>query len=243
MEKSVLKTICFSLLATLIISCNSKTKIEINFDENQKGLLVFDEKDTVKIENDSVIAYQINSGNHTFVLNNSKPQSIKIPSEGGILNLNKKRYVRMFQDFGETSPFNVINGEDVGVVVIDSMVYFYKLDSTKVVTDEMIKIMIKDSTGINSYSSTSMKLFNSDLFIPKDWDYGLSEDIPSEITVETNNNYVKSARRTKLLEENIFRFAAILTPSNFIVKKKKDIMNNLSDKKIDKEKSKNQMEF
>jgi hypothetical protein len=243
MEKILLKTSCFLLLAALVISCNSKTKIEISFDSNQKGLLVFDQKDTVKIVTDSVITYEIKEGNHTFVLNKGNPQTINIPSEGGILNLNKRRYVRLYQNFGDKNPYEIINGEDVNVLVIDSLVYVYKSDSTKVVSDELIKSKLKTNQTFDVNSSTRIKLYNADLFIPKDWDYGLTEKMPDSITVDTKNSAINYTSRTKLIDENLFRIAALLSPSNFIIKNKKDIMNNVGDKKVDEEKKKNQMDF
>ena len=66
MTNSITKIGFLLLLISTLISCSSKTKIEINFDSSQKGILVFDNQDTVKIVGDSVLVYEINSGVHKF---------------------------------------------------------------------------------------------------------------------------------------------------------------------------------
>jgi hypothetical protein len=242
MRKSILKISYFLLLAIFVISCGSRTKIEINFDQNQKGLLVFDQKDTLKIVGDSILTYEIESGNHTFVLNKEKPQTIDVSSNGGILNLNKKRYVRLYQKYGDETSFDIGIQPYLDIVVIDSMVYVYKKDSTAVVTDEQIKSSLENFSA-DTNSNSSLKLFNADLFVAKDWDYGLTEELPETISVQSNTSFTSIQYKTKLIEEYLFRISAILSPSVFVVKNKKDILENKGDKKVDEEKKKNQLDF
>lgn len=252
MKKRVPLCMYFLMLIVTLVSCSSKTKIEIDFDTEQKGLLVFDEKDTVKLVGDSTIVYEISSGEHTFVINKEKPQTVKISSEGGILNLNKNRYIRFYEKYSEEAHSDLekllqqkkISYFDNDIVVIDSLVYVYKEDSTSVVSDEQIKSALKNYENTRSLKN-NIKLYNADLFIPKDWDFGLTEDLPETISVTSNSSssLMGTEIRTKIMNEKFFRLMSMFMPQNFIVKSKKEIMSNKTDKKVDEEKKKNQLDF
>jgi hypothetical protein len=242
-------TYCIAIVM-LLVSCKSKTKIEINFDASQKGLLVFDENDTIKLVGDTTLIYETTVGKHTFILNKQKQQTFFASRTGGLLNLNKKRYIRFYERYQDEnqSPLEAmaskrqLNYFQNDIVAIDSLVYIYKQDSTAVISDEQIKASLK-AYEQNIESKANLKLYNADLFIERDWDYGLTEDFPETISVTSNSSFFNSEIRTKILDLNFFKLMAMLTPQNFVIKSKKDILKNVEDKKVDQEKKKNQLDF
>ncbi|WP_445710410.1 hypothetical protein [Flavobacterium sp.] len=255
MNKTILRSAYLLVCVLTLVSCGlgeKKTAIEINYSKEQNGILVFDQKDTIKLVGDSTIVFKTTSGAHTFVLNKEKSQKFNIPEKGGLLNLSKKRYVRFSEEYeGENkSELEMMvaakmkkqfNNE---IVVIDSLVYVYKKDSTMVVTDEQIKSAL-ESYEDNKFSSNTMKFYESDIFIAKDWDYGLIDELPERIEIKSTNSYGNFGVtiKTKLIEENLFLLMAMFTPEYFVIKSKEEIMSNSGDKKVDEEKKKNQLEF
>ncbi len=45
-----------------------------------------------------------------------------------------------------------------------------------------------------------MKLIDSNIFIIKDWSYGLTEEFPDDL----ESDYIENTYRTKLMDENMF---------------------------------------
>jgi len=194
--------------------------------------------------------YSIEAGKHTFVLNKGKEQTITITENGGILNLNKNRFVRFYENYSDESLINLqeqlkskIDFYENDVVIIDSTVYVYKEDSTAVVSDEQIKASIENYQNTRE-NKANFKLYQADLFIPNDWDYGLTQDFPDNISVSSSNSSLYASEvRTKVIEEKLFVLMAMLTPDHFIIREQKEIMSNSTDKKTDSEKKQKQMEF
>jgi hypothetical protein len=233
------KKIAFVILSTLLFSCGkTNTKIDISYDgETQKGILLIDGKTKVKLPADSTsISISIESGDHTFKLNKDKAFSCAIDSEGGILNLNKERFVSIPEIYSDESMgklMNSLNNSKPDYLIVDSLVYVYKKDSLKSVSDAEIKRVLDQKY-------TTMKLFEGHPFIKKDWDYGLSEDLPEQIEIRGT---ASMETRTKVMPLYLFRFMAMLTPQYFEIRNIKDIQSGKTDKTTDKAKEKQQMDM
>lgn len=233
-----------------ICSCTEKAKILIDSDE--PVVLVFDQKDTVKISQDTVLDYSISIGRHSVKINNEMEEEIFIPNIGGILNVNKKRYVRMifeFVDDNEESTFltkamNKIPNAFLrdNLIEIDSMIYIYRSDSTINFSNFSIKNYILQLNNKENRPN-SLKLYSADLFIPTDWDYGLSDHLPDSIESAENNQLSAKNIKTKVMPLNEFKTLVLLAANNFIVLEKNEILSSFEDNLVDSEKQKNQMEF
>ena len=134
------------------------------------------------------------------------------------------------------------------IVIIDSLVYVYREDTIKDISDEQIKKAIQSYNASkndkNGYDNTKgLKLFEANLFVPKKWDYGLSEDFPESIEIKTSGSFAASEVKTKIINAQYFMIGALMSPKNFIIKNEKDIMFNTNDKKVDDAKKKKQLEF
>lgn len=234
-----------------ICSCIGKAKILIDSDEPM--VLVFDQKDTVKISQDTVLDYSISIGHHSVKINNEKEEDIFIPNIGGILNVSKKRYIRMIFEFTDDTEERAFLAKAMkkmpnallrdNVIEVDSMIYIYRSDSTINFSNSSIKNYILQ-LNIKENRPNSLKLYNADLFIPTDWDYGLTDNLPESINVKYNNSQLLNKNiKTKVMPLNEFEILALLASNNFIVLDKNEILSSTEDNIKDSENQKNQMEF
>lgn len=206
---------------SFLVACTSNTEIEISADE-KGGVLILDETDTLVIDADSIIFYDISVGAHKMVYNGGEPEEFRVNRSGGILNLGRQRLVRMTGEYGAETLSDIYNNSNVSstlsmysipkhnMITIDSVVYIMH-ENVNDFSDRQINTLLKRHKEFAGRmpSSNMMKLYESELFIHKDWDYGLNEEFPEEILMSENS---QTTVRTKMVEETLFRLYALLSP-------------------------------
>jgi hypothetical protein len=255
MKKSIVYSILVTIISALLFSCESltpKAKVEIKFDsETQKGWLIADKKDSIKLIGDTTFVHEFTLGQHVFQVNKEKPFVADIEEGGGLLNLSKTKFVRFFQEYrvanGNNNILNnVIKKNKLTILnnlfMIDSTIYIMREDTTIEYSDEEIKEAV---TKLGKNSLCKFKIYDEVSYLKKDWDYGLIEELPDEIEVDTKHNYsyLSGTVKTKLMEYDVFMLATIFLSENFIIRDYNEIMNGNKEKPIDKEKTKKQLAF
>ena len=247
MKKITTYLLSFCFIAYVLFSCESltpKTKIEIKYDnQTQKGWLIIDKKDSVKLIGDTTFAYEIALGQHTFQVNKQKPFIATIEKDGGILNLSKTKFVRFFQEYQSTSGKNSILNKDefkhnlglmYNLFIIDSTIYIYKDDSTINYTNDEIRIALKK---MNYRPISKFKVYEQHNYIAKDWDYGLTEEFPDEIQIETKTyGLFNNATKTKVIEYDLFIFLTYYASDNFVIRDYNEVMRDTINKQDGKTK-------
>ncbi|MDI9310128.1 MAG: hypothetical protein QM535_07930 [Limnohabitans sp.] len=241
------KNSLFILFSLVLFSCkNEHVAVDVSFNsDTQSGVLVMDGKTKFKLPKDSTsITITIPEGTHTFKLNKEKVFQCAIPDEGGILNLNNERFVTItetYQTNENSLDFHRYSNRDF--VVIDSLVYIIKNDTTTTITDQELKTYIEEEKK-SGYALSSVKLYKAEKFIKKDWDYGLGQDFPEEIEIYTSkysNN--SSDTKTKILQANLFMMIPFVEPKYMEVRSLKDVMSGKNDKAVDSNKKDAQMKM
>lgn len=251
-------TIQLLVLMIMMISCAKiplePIKIDVSYDsEKQKGNLIVDGKQIFKLPSDSMsITIKLTEGNHTFKLNKEKEFTQFISKEGGILNLNDASFVTIIQPYVSEKTENSYGFDpdkdmsfNKDFVIIDSIIYFYKKDTLQDVSDLDIKNAMERYKKFGDDIS-GLKYFEPKRFIAKDWNFGLNEDFPETISEETSNTImpVKGTRyKRKVVELNLFKLYASMSPQYFAVRNLKDVMESKEDIKEDLKKTEKQMEF
>ena len=122
----------------------------------------------------------------------------------GVLNLAKERFVTFPSPYGENSITGFsFEPKSVPVLVDSTLIYDAQIDTLSTLKDLLKNGETFESSRVNAYSKDQ-------LFIPKDWDFGLSEELPDEIEVE--DSYISKVHyRTKLMKESSFWIYAIFS--------------------------------
>lgn len=240
------KNFLFILLSLVLFSCkNEHVSVDVSFNsDTQNGTLVMDGKTKFKLPKDSTsITITIPEGIHTFKLNKDKVFECEIPDEGGILNLSNERFVTITETY-ETNEkaFNINSLAKRDFVVIDSLVYILKNDTTRKITDQELKTYIEQEKKYGSGIS-SIKLYKAEKFIKKDWDYGLGQDFPEEIKIYTSKYSDASDTKTKILQANLFMLIPLVEPNYMEVRRLKDVLSGKNDKEEDSTKEDAQMKM
>lgn len=254
MKKSIGYSILVTIISALLFSCESltpKAKVEIKFDsETQKGWLIADKKDSIKLIGDTTFVHEFTLGQHVFQVNKEKPFVADIEEGGGLLNLSKTKFVRFFQEYSINSNANILKDVTLknkltilhNLFMIDSTIYILREDTTIEYSDEEIKVAV---AKLGKNTLCKFKIYDEVSYIKKDWDYGLTEDMPDEIEIKNNSNYsyYSGTYKTKLMEYDVFMLATIFLSENFIIRDYNEIMNGNKEKPINKEKTKKQLAF
>jgi hypothetical protein len=91
-----------------------------------------------------------------------------------------------------------------------------------------------------------IKKFGKDkLFIDQFWDFTLNEKVPETIQIMTRKNSigVNTTTRNSVLNADLFKIIALLTPDEYKVKTVKQVLEGKEDKLEDNKKIKKQMQF
>lgn len=239
------KNFLFILFSLVLFSCkNEHVSVDVSFNsDTQSGILVMDGKTKFKLPKDSTsISISIPEGIHTFKLNKDKVFQCDIPDEGGILNLSNERFVTITETYQTGSSLNFNSYSNRDFVVIDSLVYIIKNDTTRRITDQELKTYIEEEKK-NGYALSTVKLYKAEKFIKKDWDYGLGQDFPEEIEIYTSKYSNASDTKTKVLQANLFMLIPLVEPSYMEVRSLKDVMSGKNDKDADSSKKDAQMKM
>jgi len=218
MKNYVTKILLGLSFVSLLISCGG-VEIEISADSNG-GVLILDGVDTLIIDGDSTFVYEIDAGEHNMVYNSDEVQTFKVGRNGGMLNLGRQRFVRMTGIYAVEQEDYGFGNSNIGIqsdfmqnmITIDSNIYIMA-DNANEIKDADVERYIKKfyALGGRNPNSRMMKLIEDELFISKDWDYGINEEFPDDIVMsESSGNTIK----TKIIEENIFLLFAMLSPEN-----------------------------
>jgi len=221
--------ILYSILALATIFACGKAEIEIYADE-LGGVLIINE-DTLVLDADSVIRYEISSGKHHIEYNDQILEEFRITKQGGLLNLGRRRFVRLVGTYKASGGYGFESHLNLGdyelsdfnkemnlrnkisstalhdMVAIDSNIFIVTDDAEKI-TERELSLYLRDfeefsKDGKDQYNS--MKLIDSNIFISKDWNYGLTEEFPDEL----ESDYRENTYRTKIMDESMFLLAAI----------------------------------
>lgn len=239
------KKILILLSCFTIVSCKlSNVNVDVSYTNyNQKGVLIMDGKTKFNLPADSLsISISIPEGVHKFKLNNEKEFECNITEDGGILNLNNLRFVSITEAYRSTD-FLGANKSYINCIVIDSIVYVIKEDSTAVINDIDIKNKLEELKTNNYYDAP--RLYESKKFIPKDWDYGLNEDFPTEIETYGRNasDDLATEIKRKVIPLSLFKLFPIVSPSMVETKHLKDVLALKNDKANQFDKKNNQMKM
>ncbi len=234
MKNYIVKLLLGLSVISILVSCGD-AEIEILADK-YGGVLIFDETDTLVLDADSSIFYTISTGSHTMIYNNQKPEEFRVHGKGGILNIGKRRFVRMtgiynygnkHNAYGDIKGGNYKFHEDAtfksnaysvprsSMLTIDSTVYILMPRVDKM-SDKYLKEYLERHENYiqSSIGNNMMKSYDSILYIHKEWDYGLKEEFPEEILASQNGSRVI---KTKLIDERLFLLYAMLNPENIKV--------------------------
>jgi len=211
MKNQFIKIFIGIAIAFAITSCGN-TKIEI-YSGHTNGILIFNDTDTIQLQADTTIVYEIPNGTNSMVFNNEEPRRFRVKQGGGLLNLSNERLIRTTATYSsqkntQTSYFDYL----YDMIVIDSTVYYINHDEKEVSDEKLMKMYegyVKNTRFLNSGSSNFMKLYNNQLYTDKDWDYGVSEDAPESLKASQNSG---AQIKTKLVGENMFLFMSVINP-------------------------------
>jgi hypothetical protein len=190
------------ILTFAIVSCNKSVDTNVlvnsNFLKNNRVIiddtLVLKSIDTSKIFTSIVLL----SGDHKVSVNDNAKESFTVGKSGGILNLDHSEYV-IFPIKYSTDDILANAAFVVNLpIIIDTLIVYQKEMAPN---QSEILNLLKSENSKDFFNKDLIKTGKEQLFINKDWDYGLDDDMPSTITTSDKNiiNYKK-----KILPASIF---------------------------------------
>jgi len=209
------------ILATLLYSCTKPLNITVVTNiTSGPNTIIFDDKDTLIANKPASSIFLSPYKEHSYSINNSKPQNFRLFDREGILNIARKEFVIL------QTRYESVNEEGVALdmyeftmtsyMLIDSFLVCHKgseitdkaklktlVDSIKVSKNGNYKDPIAERfRALEDYDNSEevnnfKKIGNKDLFIPKFWDYNLGDTIPEEIKVRESKERLKYKRNVK----------------------------------------------
>lgn len=179
----------FSVAVICICSCTVK-KAEVIIDNTavSNSKVVIDDTMTLKpgATTGRYGKILLSTGNHSFSMNGGEKKPFTVGENGGLLNLSGEEYVIFPLKFT-----NIKSGEEFGKtinvswpIVIDS----FLIRDAGNGTDEKSMLQVLQSPAMKDMIGYDLtKTESGQIFIEKTWDYGLGEDVPTEITVSVQN--------------------------------------------------------
>jgi hypothetical protein len=230
--------------------------------------IMIDGKIVLNFSGDSTTAVKLNPGEHYVQVNDSAKRNFTVTADGGILNLDNQEYVVYEIKYtGQTN--DGFNGNlkdrlaDINMemgqfrmraaILVDSFIIFPK--TKRPPPDSVLRALIPKLTGDSSNDNNNNRAYaygslrktgKGQLFVPKTWDYSMTDSIPETLTVTTSKYSIGSSTqtRTTILRARNFLFAVLLSgQEDYSVKSLSEIRKGSEDKKKTKEKESKQMEF
>ncbi len=210
----------------LLLGCSGDridTNVYVSAEFLNKNIVKIDDTLTLKQNQRKTdyIKFVIKSGKHTISINGNK-STIKIGEGGGILNLEKCDFVifPIKYDSNDEITSAMIN-TDFPIVLDSIIIYKKNLASNQV---ELIKLL-KNPIAKDLFSYHLEKIDKDQLFIDKNWDYGINDSIPEYITVETTAEKGNVEKKRKVVNAKTFLlFAKLCNNYNVELIKNKELI-------------------
>jgi hypothetical protein len=175
------------LLMTALLSCNRKADVNVLINSNflkANSVIIDDTFDLKKFAvKDTFITIILKSGEHKLSINKSAKESFTVSRQGGILNLDHCAYV-IFPIKYKTDDILANAAFMLGLpIILDSLVVYQK-ELAKNQSD--LISLLKNPNIKDMITKNHMKIEKDQLFIDKDWDYGINEEMPDTITVSSD---------------------------------------------------------
>jgi hypothetical protein len=128
----------------------------------------------------------LTEGSHSLSINGGEKKSFRVNGNGGVLNISGEEYVIFPLKFSNIKKEDEY-GKTIKIswpIVIDS----FWIREAGNGTDEKLMLQSLQNPAMKDMIGDDLKKTErSRLFIEKTWDYGLGEDIPTEIAVAVQN--------------------------------------------------------
>jgi hypothetical protein len=175
------------LLLAWLISCNTKKDVDVLVNSSfikANNVIVDDTIDLKKFASkDSFTIIPFKSGEHKLSVNKKVLKNFTVGTKGGILNLDHQAYV-IFPIKYKTDNDVLGNASFMSglPIIIDSTVIYQKTLAKN--QTELISLL-KSPNFKDMITNSHVKIEKDQLFIDKDWDYGINEKIPDTIITST----------------------------------------------------------
>lgn len=206
---------CIAILASGCSVEPVEVVIDRSAEDGVASTIVIDGKVTLHFKGDSTTAIQLEPGNHYVQVNDSTRQEFNVTSKGGILNLSNNDYVifdvRYTDDKKKKLDIDMMRQRSS--VLIDSFLVVpkqYRKPSNaqlKNIVEKLQRNDLSQNSDGEPYRSGLKKVGKGQLFIPKTWDYNMTDSIPEVLSVEAGgkNSHTIALRKT-ILREKLFLY-------------------------------------
>lgn len=215
----------FPALIVWLCSCTAKN-VEVTIDNVavSDSKVVIDDTMTVKplATTGRYGKISLAEGKHSIAINGGEKKLFTVNEKGGLLNISGEEYVIFPLKFSNIKAENEygVTFKTSWPIVIDS----FWIQETGNSKDEKLMLRSLQNPAMKDMIGDDLKkIESSEVYIEKSWDYGLGEDVPTEISVSVQNkNTQTNEYKFKITTAKAFLNYA-MSSKRFIVTKIQDM--------------------